>query len=367
MPLHKERVERCQALIRQAMWDCYLACSPVSMGYLADFFEGGGERMLLMALSPKEGVPVAMIAPALSRTQAEKTEIRDIRVWRDGENPVDVFLTLARDWGLKAGIIGVDDEMPASWLLALQQALPAALFKPAGDVMGELRKRKDPEELRRMEASARIADEAGRVLESTLRAGVSEEAVASALLSEMLKRGGKPTFCIVATGAHSAEPHHETGDSLIREGDVVIVDWGCLYKNYHSDITRTFVVGRASSRAQEIYRIVYKAHWEARKAIRPGVSCEEIDRCARKVIQDAGLGEFFIHRTGHGIGLMGHEPPYIVEGSTSPLEEGQCFTVEPGVYLPGEFGVRIENVVVVTADGHCSLNEDPPAEIPVIG
>ncbi|MCL6623505.1 MAG: Xaa-Pro peptidase family protein [Fimbriimonadales bacterium] len=367
MPLHLERVERCRAFIRQAGWDCYLACTPVSMGYLTDFFEGGGERMLLMAFRG-EGEPfIAMVAPALSRAHAEKTGIEDIRVWRDGEDPVEVFLSLARDWGLKAGIIGVDDEMPAGWLLPLQRALPAALFKPAGSVMGELRKRKDEEELKWMEMSARIADQAGEVLFRVLQAGATEEEVASALWSEMLRRGGKPTFCIVATGANGAEPHHETGDTVIKAGDVVIVDWGCLYKNYHSDITRTFAVGYASSKAKEVYRAVYQAHRAGRRAIRPGVPCEEIDFAARRVIEEAGLGEFFIHRTGHGIGLMGHEPPHIVKGSTSLLEEGQCFTVEPGVYLPGEFGVRLENVVVVTAEGHRSLNEEPPAELPVIG
>lgn len=337
------------------------------MGYLADFYEGGGERMLLMAIRAVELLSVAMIVPALSQTHAEKTGIKDIRVWRDGEDPIRAFTSLAAEWNLRAAIIGVDDEMPASWLLALQRALPAALFKPAGDVMGELRKRKDKEELEYIEVAGRIADEAGKVLFHALRPGVSEEEVASTLTVEMLRGGGKPAFCIIATGVNGAEPHHETGGSVIKEGDIVIADWGCLFKNYHSDITRTFSVGRVPERAREVYRVVYEAHWAAREAIRPGVSCQEIDRIARGVIHDAGLGEFFIHRTGHGIGLMGHEPPHIVAGSTSLLEEGQCFTVEPGVYLPGEFGVRIENVVVVTAEGHRSFNEDPPAELPVVG
>ncbi|MBA3726713.1 MAG: M24 family metallopeptidase, partial [Armatimonadetes bacterium] len=142
---------------------------------------------------------------------------------------------------------------------------------------------------------------------------------------------------------------------------------GCHVDNYLSDITRTVCCGPASDEAKQVYRVVFKAHMAARAAIYPGVTCESIDQAAREVIEAAGYGEYFVHRTGHGIGLMGHEPPHMVAGSTSPLEVGQCFSVEPGIYLPGKFGVRIENIVAVTENGHESLNEEPAAELIEIG
>jgi Xaa-Pro dipeptidase len=363
--LNEDRLHRFQDILTDAGLDCYLACTPISMGYLAGFFEGGGERMLVMAIRPSG--PPAMIVPSLSATHAAATGISDIRTWSDGEDPGLVFEQLANDWGLKAAIIGVDDEMPAGYLLRMQSALPAALFKCAGDDMAALRKLKSGAELTLMRRAADIADRALPMAMSRIAPGVREAEVAKALLDSMSAGGGTPTFCIVAAGASGAEPHHTTSEAHIKDGDVVVMDWGCQVENYLSDITRTVCCGRASDEAKKVYRIVYDAHMAARAAIRPGVSCEEVDRAAREVIERAGYGEFFVHRTGHGIGMMGHEPPHIVRGSTSPLEVGQCFSVEPGIYLPGKFGVRIENIVTVTEDGHESLNEDPSPELIELG
>lgn len=331
------------------------------MGHLAEFFEGGGERMLVMAIRP-QGEP-AMIVPALSETHARQTGITEIRSWKDGDDAGLLFEDLSNEWGLKTAVIGVDDEMPAGFLLRMQQALPAALFKCAGDAAAEARKRKEPSELELLRRAARIADAAfGDALEKAMP-DMTETELQNALLGGMLDRGAPPTFAIVAAGANGAEPHHSTSSCKIKTSDVIVMDWGCVVDHYLSDITRTICIGKASDEAKRVYKIVYDSHMAGREAIRPGVPCQEIDRASRKVIEDAGYGEFFIHRTGHGIGMMGHEPPFIVEGSNSPLEEGQCFTVEPGIYLPGRFGVRIENVVVVTKDGHESLNEEPASEL----
>ncbi|HWP31082.1 MAG TPA: Xaa-Pro peptidase family protein [Fimbriimonadales bacterium] len=356
--LRKDRLERFQRLLAEAGFDAYFASSTVTMGYLADFFEGGGERMLLMAI-PAKGEP-AMIVPELSATHAQKTGIRDIRTWKDGEDPDALFERLAIEWGLQTSVIAVDDEMPANYLLRMQQALPAALFKCGGDISAQLRKRKDPEELALMRKAAEIADAAFDEILKNIKVGMTEKQVARIILEAMSERGGIPTFCIVAAGANGAEPHHDTSEDVIREGDIVVMDWGCMVSHYLSDITRTIAVGKASDEAKKIYEIVYKAHMSARSATRPGKRCEEIDEAARKVIEEAGYGKYFVHRTGHGIGIQGHEPPHIVKGSKSLLEPGQCFTVEPGIYLPGKFGVRIENVVTVTENGHESLNAEPP-------
>jgi Xaa-Pro dipeptidase len=191
--------------------------------------------------------------------------------------------------------------------------------------------------------------------------------VEEALTAEMRRQGGKPAFCIVAAGANGAEPHHLSDDSELKDGDVVVMDFGCTVGGYYSDITRMAAVGRASEKAQEIYGIVLAAHRAGREAIRPGVTAESVDRAARRVIEEAGYGPYFMHRLGHGLGSRGHEEPNLVEGNKHLLEPGNCFSVEPGIYLPGEFGVRIENIVTVTEDGHESFNEEPPDELPVLG
>lgn len=320
--------------------------------------------MLVLLVRPN-GQP-AMIVPALSEVHAKQTGIADIRTWKDGEDPAELFRTLASEWKLDAAVIGVDDEMPAGYLLAMQKVLPAALFRCGGETMAELRKRKDPNELHKMKTAARIAEQAFEDLREKLTKGLSEQDAVIILYEGMMKRGAPPTFAIVATGANGAEPHHNSNSTQISNGDVVVLDWGCQVDHYLSDITRTVAIGNASEEAKKVYEIVYRAHMAAREAIQPGVTCESIDAAARMVIEDEGYGEYFVHRTGHGIGMMGHEPPHIVKGSKSLLEVGQCFSVEPGIYLPGKFGVRIENIVTVTETGHESLNSEPPPKLPVI-
>ena len=361
MSLDHARVSRFQSILAEAGIDAYFACNPISMGYLTGFFEDPHERMTLIAIRP-EGEP-AMIAPSLSETHAKHTAIGDIRTWKDGEEPAELFAKLAEDWGLKTGVLGVDDEMPAAFLLPMQSALPAALFKPAGDRMAELRKVKDTTELDAMRRAAKIADAAFAEVIGSAKAGLSETAIAQKLTDSMRMRGGKPTFAIVGAGANGAEPHHVTSDTKVTAGDVTVLDWGCELDRYQSDITRTIAFGNPDKEAQKVYHVVYKAHVAARAAIEPGVPAEEIDSAARRLIADAGYGDYFIHRTGHGIGMAGHEPPHIVAGNTEPVVVGQCFSIEPGIYLPGRFGIRIENIVAVTEDGHESFNEEPSSEL----
>jgi len=361
MSVDQSRLQRFQRILADAGLDAYFACTPVSMGYLTGFFEDPHERLLMIGFRP-EGDP-AMIAPTLSSTQAAHTGISDIRTWSDGDDPVEVFAGLASDWNLKTAVIGVDDEMPASFLVPMQAALPAALFRAAGRQMAELRKVKDQAELELMRQAGRIADRALADAIGVIRAGVSELEVAATLFEAMRAKGGAPTFAIVGAGPNGAEPHHLSSQDPIQAADVVVMDWGCELGRYQSDMTRTVACGNASDEAKRVYNVVYKAQFEARSVIRPGVTAGEVDRAARGVIEAAGYGEYFIHRTGHGIGMMGHEPPHIVAGSDEQLVVGQCFSIEPGIYLPGKFGVRIENIVAVTGDGHESFNEEPSAEL----
>jgi Xaa-Pro dipeptidase len=244
----------------------------------------------------------------------------------------------------------------------MQATLPAALFKPGQVVLSKLMRNKDEDELALMRKAGKIADDAFDAVLPQIRAGMTELQLDQLLQDEMRRFGGKPAFCIVASGAAGAEPHHLSDESVIQNGDVVVLDFGCdVEGGYKSDITRTVCIGRASEEAKKVYDTVYRAQAAGRAAARSGVAAQEVDRAARKVIDDAGYGEFFVHRTGHGIGMRGHEEPYMVEGNTDLLEPGQCFSVEPGIYLPGKFGVRIENIVAATGSGHESMNREPSA------
>jgi Xaa-Pro aminopeptidase len=359
-----DRIERLAAALRGAGVDAFVAQSPISMGYLHGFHESSHERFLALAVS--QSGEVRMICPALSATQAKRAGVQDIRAWRDGEDPLALFAQLAEDWGLRSGIVAVDDDMPAHMVLKMQGVLPAALFKPGQEILSTLMRSKDESELNLMRKAARIADDAFLDVLGFLKESQSETEVQAFLEDAMRKRGGDPQFCIVAAGAGGAEPHHINGDYRLQKGDVVILDFGCDVGGYQSDITRTVAIGQPSEEARRAYQIVHRAHTAGRAAIAPGVAPQEVDAVARKVIEDEGMGELFFHRLGHGIGMRGHEDPYIVAGNTEPLEVGECFSVEPGVYLAGNFGIRIENIVTVTPGGHESLNDEPEPEIRVV-
>jgi Xaa-Pro aminopeptidase len=273
------------------------------------------------------------------------------------------FRELAEEWNLRSAIIYVDADLPAHMLLRMQEVLPAALFKSGAELISGLMRKKDADELALMQKAADIADEALMPAVNQIKSGMTELQLDSIIKEEMQKRGGKPTFCIIAAGANGAEPHHESDNTPIKEGDLVLLDYGCSVNGYNSDTTRVVCFGNADEEAKKVYKVVMASQQAGRDAIRAGVSAQEIDRAARKVIEDAGYGEFFMHRTGHGIGLRGHEDPYIVEGNARALEVGECFSIEPGIYLKGRFGVRIENIVTPTEGGHTSFNEEPAAEL----
>lgn len=355
--IHRKRVARLAQILQDMGIDAFFATSPITMGWLYNLHEGGGERFMMLAVSADGRV--RFICPGLSVTQAKRSGAEDVRGWNDGQDPMVHVRQLADDWNLRTGIIAVEDEMRAQMLLWLQKELPAALFKSGQEVIASLMGRKEPDEIAALEAAGKIADDALAAALKAIKPGVTERQVADALTAEMARLGGGPGFCIVAAGSNGAEPHHGTDDTPIQEGDVIILDYGCTVRGYPSDITRTVCCGKASDEAKKIYDIVYRAHMAGRAAIRVGAECQETDRAARRVIEEAGYGEYFMHRVGHGIGMRGHEDPYMVEGNTLKLEVGHCFSIEPGIYLPGRFGVRIENIVTVTPEGHRSLNAEP--------
>jgi len=349
-----DRIERLASVLSDAGLDAFLATSPVSMGYLHGLFEDGHERLLTLAISARG--EVRLICPALTANQAARIGIQDIRTWTDNDDPMELVRELADDWNLRSGIIAVDDAMLAAILLRLQAALPAALFRAGGPVLADLTARKSADEIAKLRAAAAIADAAWQEVKPTIAAGQTEEEVSGRLAAAMKARGGRPTFAIIATGANGAEPHHLSDSTVIRDGDVAICDFGCELDGYQSDITRTIAIGTPDPEAHRVYETVAQAHMAALAAARVGATFHDIDAAARSVIAEAGYGEYFVHRTGHGIGMQGHEPPYVVAGSQETAQTGHCFSIEPGIYLPGRFGVRLENIVAMGAERAESLN-----------
>jgi Xaa-Pro aminopeptidase len=295
---------------------------------------------------------VAMLMPSLNaeQTAAHAAGIPLIR-WADEDGPgAALRQTLAEVGAVAGSTLAADPLMRADHLLLLQ----AAVVGPTTDaveVIGPLREIKDGAELAMLARSSEVADRAIEAAWAACAEGVSELSVAEAINAVFTAAGCEPEFAIVGSGPNSAFPHHETGSRILGHGDAVVIDLGAVLDGYHSDITRMAFVGEPTERYREVHGVVEAAVVAATDATRPGATCGEVDAAARGVIEAAGYGEFFVHRTGHGLGLSGHEPPYLMAGSDVMLREGMVHSIEPGIYLPGEFGVRLEEIVHITDDG----------------
>ena len=312
------------------------------------------ERLTMLVLSSDR--EPTLLVPILERPDAEAAEGAgsvSLVDWEDGTDPYEVAEPLLRP----DGEFGISDSAWAMHLLGLQRALPGSRYRSLTECLPMMRAVKDDNELMRLAAAGAAADSTyGEIVQRHFE-GRRETEVAADLAGLLREFGHEQVdFTVVGSGPNGANPHHEAGDRVIEPGDAVVLDFGGLRFGYGSDTTRTVCVGEPNSEIREVHEIVRLAQQAGVDAVRPGVTCQDIDRAARKVIRDAGYGEQFIHRTGHGIGLTTHEPPYMVEGEEQQLVPGMCFSVEPGIYLPGRFGVRIEDIVTVTADGGRRLN-----------
>ncbi len=312
------------------------------------------ERLTMLVLAPDH--EPTLLVPALERPDAEAAKgapTLSILDWADGTDPYAAASPLLRP----EGRFGISDSAWAMHLLGLQEALPESGYSALTRCMPMLRAVKDANELARLEAAGAAADATYGEIVHARFAGRRETEVA-ADLADLLRQFGheQVDFTVVGSGPNGANPHHEAGERVIEPGDAVVLDFGGLMFGYGSDTSRTVSVGEPASEVREVHEIVRRAQQAGVDAVRPGVTCQDIDRAARAVITDADYGEYFIHRTGHGIGVTTHEPPYMVEGEEQPLVPGMCFSVEPGIYLAGRFGVRIEDIVTVTADGGRRFN-----------
>ncbi|MGC4971364.1 M24 family metallopeptidase [Streptomyces sp. DT199] len=312
------------------------------------------ERLTLLVLAA--GQDPVLVVPALEAPDAHRAAgaaALTLRDWTDGKDPYAATAALLG----ASGRFGISDNAWALHLLALQQAMPGSSYASLTDALPMLRAVKDAAELDLMAAAGAAADATFEEIRTVPFAGRPESEVA-ADLDRLLRRHGheQVDFTIVASGPNGANPHHEASDRVIARGDMVVLDFGGLRDGYGSDTSRTVHVGEPTDEERRVHDIVREAQEAGFRAVRPGAACQDVDRAAREVIAAAGYGEYFIHRTGHGIGVTTHEPPYMIEGEERPLVPGMCFSVEPGIYLPGRFGVRIEDIVTVTEDGGRRLN-----------
>ncbi len=304
-----------------------------------------------------------------------------------GDTPVEVFAYAEEpaEWGAAfqraiqaLGLAGkrIGVEPRAMRLLefryleqAVGSATRAADFPDASEVVSSLRVCKDEDELAAIRRAVRVAEAALQATLPLVRVGMSERELAAELMTQLLRNGSQPELPfapIVSAGPNAANPHAMPSDRSLQVGDLLVIDWGACVDGYISDLTRTFAIGEVGEEEKRIYEVVRTANEAARAILRPGVTCDQVDAAARQVIEQAGYGHYFIHRTGHGIGLEPHESPYLRAGDPHPLESGMTFTIEPGVYLPGRNGVRIEDNLAVTDQGAECLSTWPRA-LQVIG
>ncbi|MBE1577158.1 Xaa-Pro peptidase family protein [Amycolatopsis roodepoortensis] len=356
----RARLDRARAAAAAAGTDALLIAPGSDLRYLIGQAGGSFERLTTLVI-PADGVPALVLpkleAPGYADVPADELGI-EIVTWVDGDNAYE----LVADRLGKPGRVAVSDFTPALHVLAFRGALGDAEQTLAGPIVRELRMRKDAAEIQALRDAGAAIDRVHARVHEWLRPGRTEAEVGADITAAIVEEGHTHAdFVIVGSGPNGASPHHDVSDRVIERGDVVVVDiGGPIAEGYNSDSTRTYAVGEPrDADVAETYAVLQRAQKAAVDAVRPGVTAESIDAAARDIIAEAGYGEYFIHRTGHGIGLDVHEEPYIIKGNALPLEPGMAFSVEPGIYQPGRWGARIEDIVVVTEDGVEPVNQRP--------
>lgn len=336
--------------------DVLLLSVGADLPYLTGYEAMPLERLTMLVLR-RDGA-ATLVVPALEAPRVdEQPGVFELRAWSETEDPVAIVAALA---GSGARSVAIGDHTWARFVLRLQAALPSTRWVPASRVVGPLRAVKDPLEVEALRAAAHAVDAVGAEMRARPFAGRTELDLHRELADRILEHGHqRVNFAIVGSGPNGASPHHEASSRVIGDGDVIVCDFGGTMDGYCSDITRMFVVGDPTSEARDVYDLLVEAQEQAVRAATVGTTCEAVDATARRIITAGGLGDHFIHRTGHGIGLEAHEDPYLVSGNREPLEPGHAFSIEPGIYFPGRFGMRLEDIVVAGADGPDRLNAAP--------
>jgi Xaa-Pro dipeptidase len=359
--MHAERLagltEQCSAF----GFDAVALMPGPNLFYLTELSFHLSERPVV-AMFPVDRPP-AIVLPGLEASKVEQSPVwLNVFSYNDEEGYTRAFQRACASLELAECVVGVEElRIRLLEVRLLERYAPGCRLLPVEEALAGLRMCKDERELAQMRRAVKITETALQATMAQVRAGMTEQQVAALLKGEMLRAGGEGmSFSpIVVAGPNAASPHSTPSERPIQPGETIVVDCGATVGGYAADITRTFAIGELGPEMAQVYEVVRAANAAGRRAVRPGIPAEQVDHAARVVIEDAGYGEYFIHRTGHGLGLETHEPPYIVAGNQQLLEPGMTFTVEPGIYLPGRGGVRIEDDVVVTADGGDSLTTFP--------
>jgi Xaa-Pro aminopeptidase len=358
---YSERIARVRERMELGAVDVVLLSIGADLPYLTGYEAMPLERLTMLVL-PRRGDARLVVA----RLEAPRVQARpefEIVAW---DEPGDPIALVAEMVGQQQRV-AIGDQTWAGFVLDLQRALPTTKFGRASAIVGPVRAAKDDEEIAALRAAGAAVDRVASDMRARPFAGRTEIDVHRELVDRMLELGHqRANFAIVGAADHAASPHHEPGARVIADGDVVLCDFGGTMNGYCSDITRMFHVGTPSSEVADTYAVLREAQEAAVGAARVGTPCEAVDSAARSIIAAAGFGDRFIHRTGHGIGVEAHEDPYIVAGNADPLARGNAFSVEPGIYLPGRFGLRLEDIVVATDAGPDRLNH-AGRDIAVVG
>jgi len=342
-----------------------LALGPgAHMEWLLGHRPHGDERLLLLLVTP---AGAAFVMPALEADSAGQHLHLPMHCWADAEGPAAALKAcLAAVGGAGAAHVALDETMRADFALTLLDLLPGAAHSFTEATLGRLRMVKDAGEFAILKRAAALADRAMTAAFAAIRPGMTETGLAGVIRDAFAAGGGQPLFTIVGTGGNGAFPHHQTGAAVLRDGDAVVIDIGARLDGLPSDITRMAVVGAKPEGYDAIHAIVEGAVRAGLAAAQVGARASDVDAAARGHIAAAGYGQHFLHRTGHGLGIEIHEPPYLTATSATVLEPGMVFSIEPGIYLPGRFGLRLEEIVYLTADGPVILSE-LPREVAVCG
>ncbi|WP_137724231.1 M24 family metallopeptidase [Prescottella subtropica] len=357
--VYADRLARAARFAQRVGLDGLLITPGPDLRYLIGSRADSFERLTCLVV-PADGNPASVVLPRLELASLGDSAVAELGLpvhdWVDGVDPYELVASLLPE----TPKVAVTDAMPALHLVPLARRFGETPRLATG-VLRELRMIKDGAEIEALRRAGAAIDRVHARMAEWLRPGRTEAEVAADISAAILAEGHTAAaFVIVGSGPHGADPHHEVSDRVIESGDVVVIDiGGPVEPGYNSDSTRTYVLGEPDPQVAAQVAILEAAQRAATAAVRPGVTAESVDAAARDVLADAGLAEVFVHRTGHGIGLSVHEEPYIVAGNEIVLETGMAFSIEPGIYFRGQWGARIEDIVVVTADGCESVNRRP--------
>lgn len=352
---HKRRIGRVREALRERGLEALWVEPSVGLFYLTGLEPVSMERLFGL-LIPSSG-ELRMVVPLLLRDEcSHMDDSAQMIVWDDSEGPERAVEIALKD----IARLHVQGSLPSWMLFLLQKVRPGLQVEQDPGILSGLRERKDAGEVELLRKSGEITDEMVEWVGTLDLANLTERQLAGRIQARYMEIGLRPSSeGLIASGANTAMPHYVGGDVQIRDDQPLLMDFGCAVEGYWSDITRIYFPRELDPEIEEVYEIVCEAYDTAFAAIGPGVPCEEVDRSARAVIEKAGYGENFLHRTGHGLGLEVHEEPYIREGNEKPLEVGHVFSVEPGIYVQGRFGIRYENIVYLGEEGPEPLNLNP--------